>query len=703
MIENHFRDNKVSSLIYIFMAQANNPSVPPFCLLFFGTDNRMLFTDVENRQNFIVDELKKVGIKVLGYSGDGDSRVLKAMRLTAGLGTTSYNNDEDSRSYAEISGFQAKILPEIVCVQDHVHLENKWRTRLAKPNLLIMGNYVASTNDLVTLVQSCTKEKHRLCANDLTLKDKMNFATTMKICHPRIWSLLEKHVPGSEGTQIYLKIMFFSSQAFLSTNLSALQRLHCMFYCVYFLRLWRAWLKSKREFYSEVKNFITVNSYTCLELNAHGLLNLILKCMIQKDFSNFYPWIYSSQACEGYFRLLRSIASTFSMIVNCTILEFSHKIKRLEMLATVVSTEFEDFPLKFPASRFLNGSYEKQTEKFDILKQFDVTDNDITTQSIINVLEDARKMAEDDCKKLGMSIDISAASEIQLKFKETTFENRSFNDVEDDEDDEEIEEDEENNEDSLVEGDPEEMNLFEENREENLEVDESAGDVTNGQIPVSIPVPSLEELEIFSAYEDESEFPECLDTDETSISPEDRYVLIRDTNKKVKKVRKSSLCWFFNNHHKLSSDRLRRVQQSDNSQRSINVDVQTHVIMPKKESTIRITEYCVFEIPEKNFHLIGLIKYFKIITEKSDKKRMYYKHDVEVCDENEEKIGVFAMWFTINRENRTLNVFPMEQHSYIPLKYYRMTIPPPIIVNNKRNVLEELTFEEIGYIVKSTE
>ena len=57
-IQEHFT-NTVSSLLYIYMAQANDPNVPPFCLLFFGTDNSMLFTDVENRFKFVTNELQK--------------------------------------------------------------------------------------------------------------------------------------------------------------------------------------------------------------------------------------------------------------------------------------------------------------------------------------------------------------------------------------------------------------------------------------------------------------------------------------------------------------------------------------------------------------------------------------------------------------------------------------------------------------------
>lgn len=81
--------------------------------------------------------------------------------------------------------------------------------------------------------------------------------------------------------------------------------------------------------------------------------------------------------------------------------------------------------------------------------------------------------------------------------------------------------------------------------------------------------------------------------------------------------------------------------------------------------------------------------------EKSETKRIYYKQDVEITDGNKGNIGVAATWFGVNHLDRTLKIFPLEQHNHVSLKYYHLTIPPPIIIDGKSNVLEELTFLEI--------
>lgn len=81
----------------------------------------------------------------------------------------------------------------------------------------------------------------------------------------------------------------------------------------FFLRLWRLWLKSNQKF-SISDNFISLNTYVCLEINAKALLDAIdlLKTLDSPEL--FLPWLFSSQACESFFRSLRSLSSTYSTI-----------------------------------------------------------------------------------------------------------------------------------------------------------------------------------------------------------------------------------------------------------------------------------------------------------------------------------------------------------------------------------------------------
>lgn len=85
-IEHHINNNKNSTFLYVYMAQSMDENAPPICNNIFGTDNCITFEDVAKRYAYITSILEAYGIKVSGYSADGDTRVLKAMRQRMKLG-----------------------------------------------------------------------------------------------------------------------------------------------------------------------------------------------------------------------------------------------------------------------------------------------------------------------------------------------------------------------------------------------------------------------------------------------------------------------------------------------------------------------------------------------------------------------------------------------------------------------------------------
>lgn len=209
-------------------------------------------------------------------------------------------------------------------------------------------------------------------------------------------------------------------------------------------------------------------------------------------------------------------------------------------------------------------------------------------------------MAHNYCKKLGMLVNIFAASDIQLKFTKSTVGNSLFNDIEDNEDDEDIKEQVNcHNEDSSV-YDP---------KGENDEADEDDNDLG----------PSREEIQTFSGFDEETEFPECLEQNETNLSSDIRFVTIKDIQSRTHLVRKSWLCWFFNNHHKVSNDRLKRVQEGNDKTKTTDFESHSHIHEPAKRSIIRISDYCIFRILQKNYYLIGLVKGFANAARRNEK------------------------------------------------------------------------------------
>lgn len=147
-----------------------------------------------------------------------------------------------------------------------------------------MGNHVANMSHLKISLNETSKDEH---FKDVYAVDKLNFESVVRVSKPQVIKCLKKYVLNSEGTQHYLKLIYNILSAIRDDSLSVENRLYYLWYFFFFLRLWRAWL-SKEKSYSVDNNFITLNSYVSIELNAHSLYNIILQCLNNNSFSDFF-------------------------------------------------------------------------------------------------------------------------------------------------------------------------------------------------------------------------------------------------------------------------------------------------------------------------------------------------------------------------------------------------------------------------------
>lgn len=155
----------------------------------------------------------------------------------------------------------------------------------------------------------------------------MNFEAIDKMSSDKVLVLLHQ-VENSKATLHYLKLTRSVIDAFLNKNLKVSTRIYLLWKTVFFLRLWRQWLKENH--YSIQKDFITFNTYTCIELNAHALLLLIEKC--KESGLPLLPWLYSSQPCEKIFRQTRAMTSTFSTVVKFCMLDILRRLTRIQCI-----------------------------------------------------------------------------------------------------------------------------------------------------------------------------------------------------------------------------------------------------------------------------------------------------------------------------------------------------------------------------------
>nr|CAI5847436.1 unnamed protein product [Callosobruchus analis] len=85
VIESHFQTNVKAHYACVIMVQPIKYSVPACSLSVLATDNKFKAEDVTKRWAYIRQTFLDLGVTVLGFSSNGDTRYLKAMRISSEL------------------------------------------------------------------------------------------------------------------------------------------------------------------------------------------------------------------------------------------------------------------------------------------------------------------------------------------------------------------------------------------------------------------------------------------------------------------------------------------------------------------------------------------------------------------------------------------------------------------------------------------
>jgi hypothetical protein len=194
--------------------------------------------------------------------------------------------------------------------------------------LILSGDFYASGQHLQELIDTLSKDQHLLTNTDIDGSDAMNYDSVQKISSPVVVQCLTK-IAASEGTRLYLDILRNAIDSFNEKLISLEERIDKIWFAVFCLRGWRRWLTEQEGF--TMQHFITLNAYVCIELNAHNLLNLIVK-LRSSGKGNLCNILHcQSQTCEQFFRVLRSMTSTLCTIVNFSILDVLNRIRRIDI------------------------------------------------------------------------------------------------------------------------------------------------------------------------------------------------------------------------------------------------------------------------------------------------------------------------------------------------------------------------------------
>ena len=240
------------------MAQALKPGVPPFCLALIGTDNCFTNKTVVARWKYILKECNMRGIRVIGVSADGDSRLLSTMRLSSKLQSVKADIDfnvsqlqepnQSTLPSAWSNWFSLQQFSGMVLVQDTVHLGVKLKSRLlTHSQILPLGSYSAELSHLSMLQASFQKEQHNLRYKDLDHQDRQNFNAVVRIIDEKVLTLLGEFA-DAKGTKHYLNATRSIIESFMNKNLTPLKRIEEAWFALFFFRYWRQWILSRKEY-----------------------------------------------------------------------------------------------------------------------------------------------------------------------------------------------------------------------------------------------------------------------------------------------------------------------------------------------------------------------------------------------------------------------------------------------------------------------
>lgn len=384
-IVRHFTsDTDVSNSIITVMAQPI-AKVPPFCLLFYGTNNKFNGEDVSKRWNYINKKLKELNIIVLTASSDSALKYNSAMKKNSGLGRKS--NLFDDAHWFKCGHNKG---PPFY-VQDETHIGTKLRNLLFRtihdPMKLRFGKYYIQLAHLQRIVNEVPKDQHELTQTTLDWTDRQNFNSVLRICDSRVLALLKKHVKGSDGTIKFLEIVKKNLDAYMEFSLNPLDRVSKLWYSIFFVRAWRLYVLDQK-FLTLKDNFLTSACYSCMELNAHSMILILLYLKSTNQSHLFLPWLYSSQPCEGFYRQIRALSTCNSTVTNCTVKEIADRIHKIELQNEISSD---------PTTSFIFPHKLKSNVKWPTI-HFKLP----TEQEIFDTIEKCQVKAISDAIKIGL-------------------------------------------------------------------------------------------------------------------------------------------------------------------------------------------------------------------------------------------------------------------------------------------------------------
>ena len=665
-IEDSFKSSKISKYALVYIAQPLSPGVPAFPLACIGTDNKFTADILLKRWSHISSECQKRGISVLSFGSDGDSRELKNMQYCTALFTMHASKDVKSCIPSHWkSWFFLKKPTQVAYVQDTVHVGTKLRSRLLTPSIILaLGKYVAGAHHLQLVQSTYSKDQHGLRERDIDCRDKQNFDSVLRITSSSVMAQISQ-IPDAKGTHVYLKALKAVLDCYLNKQLSPLDRISNIWYAVFFFRYWRQWLLSVPS-YSLGNNFITRNSYLCIELNAHALILFMrtLRDHYSDGAALFSPWKLGSQSCEKTFRAVRSMTTTFSTVINVGMLGLLRRLHRLQIQFRLEAESAQN-GIRYPHC-------EKHNNKDGSNTRVTFSLQGVTDANIEDAVECGGKLAMKDIEMLGMELSLERNMEV---------ENESAGSIiPEAEDDKELDDEE------PPRSDVNEAELLKEAccAVDEEEVMSSLDDLKSAKLVEGDLLKQLVQMQEAVSYkkvQSGTSLPIYTKNPVQSSKASkkcSRFVEVSHVGRTIY-IHKTTAVWLFQEGERVSSDRLFRVREKQPYSSVTTNEIKvcdSNATVPTMCDVISIGDICAFKFPEPCKWKLGKVLQFCYTSEKTKMKRQYKKTSYNKNSEAKQT-GVMCSWFNSSDSKMfELNVDrnTIENHSFLSTKSYLCTL-----------------------------
>lgn len=382
----------IANVVNVVMAQPLLMNTSPFCLLVYGGNGKYLKEHVKKKWAFIVKELKNVGVTALVFASDSDPRYNGCMRDLI----LDHRSDELSLfpAWFEFDYLLADYFP----MQDQPHIGTKLRNRALDDKIqLKIGKHDVSKKHLFALLDEATRDQHGIFRSDIENHDKMNFNSVQRMSDPKVIELLKQHVDGSDGTIMYLNLMNRVLRSFLDFSLTPLERIYNIWYVVFLLRMWKKEIVEKKL---KTENYITNNTYICIEVNAHSLVSIILYLKANRLDQLFLPHLMSSQASDFFFREYRSMSSMGNSFTTTSVMEMIQRCERIALMNEISRVNCPSYTFVTESKRARDIYYNTNKDGYKTIEL-------PSAENIIKEIESAKSNAVKDAYELGIRINES--------------------------------------------------------------------------------------------------------------------------------------------------------------------------------------------------------------------------------------------------------------------------------------------------------